>query len=213
MATLALDRPRAVAARAPVVEGLFFATVFTVTFAKLQWEVAGTLSFSDVVTFLFLFAFGFHRLERLDGRLTRAAWITLAFFAAFLLVYLIGFFNLDTDQSLAQWAKGMVKFLLHFLFLVAGIALIARRGQRLYWQTLAAFVLARYCASGSEALLYTGPVVIRQMAEVVEAAETAGTDAARLDAYRALAAIVSWLRVPLEDTTWRPRGRELRSAD
>jgi len=35
----------------------------------------------------------------------------------------------------------MVKFLLHFLFLVAGIALIARRGQRLYWQTLAAFVL------------------------------------------------------------------------
>jgi hypothetical protein len=78
---------------------------------------------------------------------------------------------------------------------------------------LAAFVLARYCASGSEALLYTGPVVIRQMAQAVEAAETAGTDAARLDAYRALAAIVSWLRVPLEDTTWRPGGRELRSAD
>ena len=91
MATLALDRPRAVAARAPVVEGLFFATVFTVTFAKLQWEVAGTLSFSDVVTLLFLFAFAVHRLERLDGRMTRAAWITLAFFAAFLLVYLIGF--------------------------------------------------------------------------------------------------------------------------
>ena len=141
MASLALDRPRVIAARAPVVEGLFFATVFTVTFAKLQWEVAGTLSFSDVVTLLFLFAFAVHRLERLDGRMTRAAWITLAFFAAFLLVYLIGFFNLDTDQSLAQWAKGMVKFLLHFLFLVAGIALIARRGQRLYWQTLAAFVL------------------------------------------------------------------------
>jgi O-antigen ligase len=35
----------------------------------------------------------------------------------------------------------MVKFLLHFLFLVAGVALIARRGQRFYWQTLAAFVL------------------------------------------------------------------------
>jgi hypothetical protein len=69
---------------------------------------------------------------------------------------------------------------------------------------LVAFVLARYAASGSEALLYTGPVVVRQMAEMVEKAEAAGTDAARLEAYRALAAIVSWLRVPLEDPAWRP---------
>jgi hypothetical protein len=71
---------------------------------------------------------------------------------------------------------------------------------------LAAFILARYCASGSEALLYTGPVVVRQMAELVQTAEAAGTDAARLDAYRALAAIVSWLRVPLDDPEWRPGG-------
>jgi hypothetical protein len=71
---------------------------------------------------------------------------------------------------------------------------------------LAAFVLARYCASGSEALLYTGPVVVRQMDEVVRKAEASGTDAARLDAYRALAAIVSWLKVPLEDQGWRPGG-------
>jgi O-antigen ligase len=33
----------------------------------------------------------------------------------------------------------MVKFLLHFLFLVAGAALIVRRGERYYWMTLAAF--------------------------------------------------------------------------
>jgi uncharacterized protein DUF6027 len=71
---------------------------------------------------------------------------------------------------------------------------------------LAAFVLARYCASGSEALLYTGPVVVRQMEEIIREAETAGTDTARLDAYRALAAIVSWLKVPLEDPDWRPGG-------
>ena len=107
MATLALDRPRVVARRAPVVEGLFFATVFTVTFAKLQWEVAGTLAFSDVVTFLFLAAFAVNRIERFDGRMTRAAAITLAFFAAFLLVYLIGFFNLDTAQALAAFVLGV----------------------------------------------------------------------------------------------------------
>ncbi|MGB8351902.1 MAG: hypothetical protein WCE47_15865, partial [Gaiella sp.] len=140
MATIALDRPRAIAERAPFLEGLFFATVFSVTFAKLQWEVAGTLSLSDVVTGLFLLAFLVYRVERFDGRLERAALITLAFFVAFLLVYLIGWFNLETAQSLAQWAKGMVKFLLHFLFLVAGISLIARRGVQFYWLTLGAFV-------------------------------------------------------------------------
>ena len=140
MTAIALDRPRAVAERAPLVEGLFFVTVFTVTFAKLQWEVAGTLSLSDVVTGMFLLAFAVYRLERFDARLARAAAVTFVFFLAFLLVYLVGFFNLETAQSLAQWAKGMVKFLLHFLFLVAGVALLARRGARFYWSTLAAFV-------------------------------------------------------------------------
>jgi hypothetical protein len=68
---------------------------------------------------------------------------------------------------------------------------------------LAAFVLARYCASGSEMLLHAGPVVVRQMEEIVRKAEAAGSDTARLDAYRALAAIVSWLGVPLGDPSWR----------
>ena len=140
MTALALDRPRAAVERAPLVEGLFFATVFTVTFAKLQWEVAGTMSFSDVVTFLFIIAFAVYRAERFDGRFPRAAAVSLAFFLAFLLVYLIGWFNLETAESLAQWTKGMIKFVLHFLFLVAGVALIARRGLRFYWLTLAAFV-------------------------------------------------------------------------
>ena len=140
MTTIALDRPRAAVERAPVVEGLFFATVFTVTFAKLQWEVAGTMSFSDVVTFLFVIAFVVYRVERFDGKFPRAAAVSLAFFLAFLLVYLIGWFNLETAESLAQWTKGMIKFVLHFLFLVAGVALIARRGLRFYWLTLAAFV-------------------------------------------------------------------------
>ena len=67
MSAVAVERPRAVAARAPLVEGLFFATVFTVTFAKLQWEVAGTMSFSDVATFVFLIAFAVYRIERFDG--------------------------------------------------------------------------------------------------------------------------------------------------
>ena len=79
------------------------------------------------------------RHRRPAARLRRGCRAAL-FFLAFLLVYLIGFFNLDTDQALAQWAKGMVKFLLHFLFLVAGIAYLVRRSERFYWTTLAVFM-------------------------------------------------------------------------
>ena len=118
---------------------LFLATVATVSFAKLQWEVAGTLALSDVLTALFLVAFLLGRVERLDGRLTRTAAVALLFFVAFAIVYLLGFFNLGTSQALEQWGKGFVKFVLHFGFLVAGIALVVRRGERLYWLTLGAF--------------------------------------------------------------------------
>jgi hypothetical protein len=67
---------------------------------------------------------------------------------------------------------------------------------------LARFVLARYCTSGSDALLEMGPRVVRQMHEIIQQAEDASTDAARLDAYRALKAIMSWLIVPLDDPNW-----------
>jgi O-antigen ligase len=125
--------------RQPLVEFLFFATVATVTFAKLQWEVAGTLTISDVFTSLFLLVFALARFERFNGRVARSVAVTLVFFALFLLVYLIGFFNLDTTQSLDQWVKGLTKFVLHFLFLAAAVSLVIERGERFYWLTLAAF--------------------------------------------------------------------------
>ncbi len=68
---------------------------------------------------------------------------------------------------------------------------------------LARFVLARYCTSGSDALLEIGPRVVRQMGEIIRQAEATATDAARLEGYRALKAIVSWLTVPLDDPNWR----------
>jgi O-antigen ligase len=123
----------------PVLDGLFFATVLTVTFHKLQWELAGSLTLSDVLTSVFLVLFAWDRLEQGDARLTRTSVVALAFFLAFALVYLAGFYNLDTGQALAQWAKGMVKFVLHFGFLVTGVALIARRPTRYYWYAVAAF--------------------------------------------------------------------------
>jgi hypothetical protein len=124
----------------PAVDALFFATVFTVTFAKLQWEVAGTLSLSDVLTAVFLIAFAGTRLGTGDRRLAWGAAAAALFFLAFLVVYLVGFYNLETEQALAQWAKGMLKFLLHFLFLVVGIAYIVRRSERFYWAALTVFM-------------------------------------------------------------------------
>ena len=125
--------------RQPFVDALFFATVATVTFEKVHWSVGGDLALSDVLSALFLVAFALGRIERLDGRFARSAVVTFAFFLAFLAVYLLGFFNLETATSLAQWGKGMIKFLLHFGFLFAAVALVARRSERFYWSALAAF--------------------------------------------------------------------------
>ncbi|MBA2642256.1 MAG: O-antigen ligase family protein [Actinobacteria bacterium] len=123
----------------PAIDGLFLATILFVTFAKVHWELAADLSLADVLTAAFLVVFVWDRFERADARLARTSIVALGFFAAFLLLYLGGFFNLDTEQALTQWTKGMIKFLLHFGFLVAGVTLLARRTRRFYWYALAAF--------------------------------------------------------------------------
>jgi O-antigen ligase len=122
-------------------ELLFLASAFCVTFEKIHWQVAGAVSLEDVLAAGFLVAFAACRIAAHDRRVQRTAAVALVFLLAFLAVYLIGFFNLETKQALAQFAKGMVKFGLHFLFLAAGVAYLARRSQRFYWRTLGAFTL------------------------------------------------------------------------
>jgi hypothetical protein len=123
----------------PALDGLFLATILVVSFAKIHWSLGADLSLADVLTAAFLVVFLWDRLERGDAGLTRTSVVALVFFAAFLLVYLVGYFNLDTQQALTQYGKGMVKFVLHLGFLVAGVTLLARRPQRFYWYALAAF--------------------------------------------------------------------------
>ena len=93
-----------------------------------------------MLTAFFLVAFVGTRLAAGDRRLAYGAVVAAGFFCLFLLVYLIGFFNLETQQALEQWTKGLIKFLLHFLFLVAGIAYLARRTEGFYWRTLTVFM-------------------------------------------------------------------------
>jgi len=114
---------------------LLFATLFSVTFEKVHWNVAGSLGVADVLTVLFLLAFALTS----RGVMPRTTAILLAFFAAFLLVYLAGFFNLDTKQGVDQFTKGMVKFVLHFLFLAASVTYLVQRGKQFYWRSVGWF--------------------------------------------------------------------------
>jgi O-antigen ligase len=114
----------------------FLATAFCVTFEKVHWQLGGDVGIADILTLLFLVSFA---ASHPPARIPRAAVAVLAFFAAFLLVYLFGFYSLDTAQALAQYAKGMLKFVVHFAFLAAAVVYLARRGERFYWRGLAAF--------------------------------------------------------------------------
>jgi O-antigen ligase/polysaccharide polymerase Wzy-like membrane protein len=118
---------------------LFLATLFSVTFEKVHWELAGAVSLADILAILFVSVFVAGRLVEHDGRLPPTALAALGFALAFGLVYLVGFFNLDTRQALEQFTKGMVKFGIHFAFLAAGVAYLARRGRTFYWRTLGWF--------------------------------------------------------------------------
>ena len=60
-------------------------------------------------------------------------------------------------------------------------------------ECLIRYVLVKYAASGSDALLAMRPIVLRQMEDHVARAELENTDAARLQAYGALKSMISWL--------------------
>ena len=124
-----------------VTDFLLYAAVFTMSFEKLFWNVAGKIALTEVISILFIGAYLLRRLGRRDGSLTKTSGIVLAFFAAFLFVYLVGFYNLDTTQALTQFGKGLGKFVLHFAFLVAALDYLFRSSERVYWRMLAWFCL------------------------------------------------------------------------
>ncbi|MDQ1473541.1 MAG: dihydrofolate synthase / folylpolyglutamate synthase [Bryobacterales bacterium] len=60
-------------------------------------------------------------------------------------------------------------------------------------EQLIRYILVKYAASASDALLAMDPIVFRQMREQIARAEEEGTDAARLRAFDALSKIIRWL--------------------
>ena len=108
----------------------FLATLFCCTFEKVHWNLGSSINLSDILALGFLACFAV--LTR--PRVPYTTAVLLGFFAAFVLVYLIGFYNLDTSDGLAQFVKGFVKFLIHFAFLATAVAWLWRRGPGYYWR-------------------------------------------------------------------------------
>ena len=64
---------------------------------------------------------------------------------------------------------------------------------------IARYVLARWASEGSAGLLEIGPSMVQRLWAPIAAAEAAGDDAARLEAYAQVRGMLSWLRAPLDD--------------
>jgi hypothetical protein len=124
-----------------LLDGLLAFNVFTITFLKLRWAAGGPdINISDIGASLFLLVFAADSVQRRDGRLPRTAVVLGGFFVAFLLVYLAGFFGVETIEERSLYAKGMVKFAIHFAFLVGAVVQLIRRPPGFYWRMLGWFV-------------------------------------------------------------------------
>src|SRR5262249_18371036 len=145
LTTAAVAVPRA-ATGSRVTSFLFLATFFCVTFEKVHWNFGGQLELADVVTILFLVAFAL----TYRGPLPRTRALVLVFVAAFLLLYLFGVFNLDNRQALDRFGRGRAKFVIHSLFLAAGVAYLTRRSRVYYLRTIGVFTagLVANCVYG-----------------------------------------------------------------
>ncbi len=65
------------------------------------------------------------------------------------------------------------------------------------------YILCKWAMSGSESLLDLGPDMVRKISDIFEDAESDGTDEARLEAYNSVKAIMSWMKVPLDNPNYR----------
>ena len=130
----------------------FLATVFSVSFQNVYWNVAGRVNLADILAVMFLVSFVFARIRDRDSLVPTTTMVVLGFAALLLLAYLAGFFNVETKQALSLWEKGMTKFAIHFVFLAAGVAYLARRSEGFYWRTLGWFA-AGFAANAAYGVL------------------------------------------------------------
>jgi len=129
---------------------LLLATLAVLTFEKVRWNTPGvTLTLTNLLAVAFVACFVVDRVRRRDTTVTPAAMTLLGFMATFGVVYLAGYFDLQNQDALTFWLKGIGSWLVHFSFLVCGVAHVARRGRPLFmsgirWFTAGAVVNCVY---------------------------------------------------------------------
>ena len=117
----------------------FLATVFCATFEKLNWNVAGNIEIADILAIGFIVSFALREVARRDRTFVRTAAVVACFLLLFLLVYLAGYFSLESGQAVQQYWKGFIKFGIHFLFLLLGVIYLSRHSARFYLRTIGWF--------------------------------------------------------------------------
>jgi O-antigen ligase len=117
----------------------FLATVFCATFEKLSWNVAGSVSIADILAIGFIVTFAIQEISRHDRTFVRTAGAVACFLLLFLVVYLAGYYTLESGQAVQQYWKGFIKFGIHFLFLLMGVIYLSRHTTRFYLRTIGVF--------------------------------------------------------------------------
>ncbi|HTZ04702.1 MAG TPA: O-antigen ligase family protein [Gaiellaceae bacterium] len=134
-----------------VIDALFLAALFSVSFIGLRWQIAGyEPKLSDFLMVGFLVGFTAEA-ARSRTRLAGPAAVVVGFGAALGLAYLAAVPAIDGRAELAQFSKGMAYFALHFAFLAAGVHWLRYRSQRFFHLALAC-LLGGIAANG----LYAG---------------------------------------------------------
>ena len=83
-------------------------SVFTITLVRLRWPVGGNdVYLSDLTVAAFLGLFLVHRLAARERNVPRTVVVLLAFLALLSLVYLVGYFNLETSADRSLFTKGL----------------------------------------------------------------------------------------------------------
>ena len=116
---------------------LLLGALFTTTFTKVRWEVGPVdVRLAELFAVAFIVCFVVMRVRAGDWLFPRTVQVLAVFLLLFGIVYLVGYFNLQTVASRGLWVKGMITFGVHFTFLIAAVAYLARRSEPFFWRAV-----------------------------------------------------------------------------
>jgi hypothetical protein len=132
--------PAAALRRLSLLDVLLVAALALSAWQKLSWAPAGRITLGEVVQLLFELVWVLDRLLRRDTRMPSTAIVLAGFGLLFLAVYLAGHANIDTEEGVQQWTKGIGKWAIFYSFIVLAAAHTVRRGAKVWWAAFWGFI-------------------------------------------------------------------------